>query len=144
MPWHEVQYSVFSCPPNASFPNGHTAKRPVLRLDLVHGAARQPCYAIVDSGADHCTFPLSFGPQLGLDPLTQPSSSISGVGNGVVPTFYWPVKIEFPGVVTLDVYAGFTTGLDGIGLGLLGQCGFFDQVKVLFDHAAGLFRVETP
>lgn len=113
-----------------------------MRVDLVNGSARQPCYAIVDSGADHCTFPLSFALQLGLDPLAGSVSSIVGVGDGAVPSFYWPLKIEFPGVVTFDVYAAFTTGLDGIGMGLLGQAGFFDRVKVVFDHQASLFYVE--
>lgn len=115
-----------------------------MRLDLINGTAKQPCYAIVDSGADHCTFPLSFALQLGLDPLSKGASNIAGVGNGTVPTFYWPVKIDFPGVVTFDVYAGFTAGLDGIGLGLLGQCGIFDRVKVVFDHSGGVFHIEVP
>jgi hypothetical protein len=70
------------------------------------------------------------------------SSNTAGVGGSMVPTFYWPVKIEFPGVLALDVYAGFTAGLDNVGLGLLGQNGFFDRAKVLFDHKAGLFHVE--
>lgn len=142
MPWHKAAYSVFDCPPNSAFPDGHSAKRPILRLDIIHGSSRQACYAIVDSGADHCMFPLSFAFQLGLDPLTAPANASAGVGNGAVPTFYWPVKIDFPGIITLDVYAGFTVGLDHIGFGLLGQCGFFDRVKVLFDHQAGFFHIE--
>lgn len=96
----------------------------------------------MDSGADHCTFPLSFALQLGLDPLTKLASDTMGVGNGAVPTFYWPVKIEFPNVASFDVYAGFTMGLENVGLGLLGQCGFFDRVNVSFHHRSGLFAVE--
>ena len=142
MAWHQIPYSLFPCPPNPSFPAGYSVKRPILRLDLRNGDARLPCYAIVDSGADHCTFPLSFALQLGLDPLTRPSSGTSGVGHGPVPTFYWPVRIEFPGVASLEVYAGFTTGLESVGLGLLGQFGFFDRVNVSFQHRAGIFAVE--
>jgi hypothetical protein len=88
-------------------------------------------------------FPLSFALQLGLDPLTAAASASAGVGNGAVPRFYWPVKIDLPGAVTLDVYAGFTVGLDHIGFGLLGQCGFFDRCRVLFDHEGGFFLVEA-
>jgi hypothetical protein len=144
VPWHPVPYSTFHIPPDASFPNGHIAKRPVLRLDIVNRDLRLPCFAIVDSGADHCSFPLSFASQLGLDPLTRSASKIAAIGDQTVPTFYWPVKLEFPGVAVLDVYAGFTAGLDGIGFGLLGQSGFFDRVKALFDHAAGMFHIEIP
>ncbi len=64
------------------------------------------------------------------------------MGNGSVPTFYWPVQIEFPGVITIDIYAGFTVGLDNVGLGLLGQSGFFDHAKVLFDHTGGTFSID--
>lgn len=127
MAWHQVPYTSFNCPPDVSFPTGHVAKRPIVRLDLKNGISRVPCYAIVDSGADHCTFPLSFALLLGFDPLTKLASSTAGVGNGSVPTFYWPVQIEFPGVITIDIYAGFTVGLDNVGLGLLGQSGFFDH-----------------
>jgi hypothetical protein len=140
--WRQVPYTSFNCPVDVSFPNGHVAKRPVVRLDLVNGNARVPCYAIVDSGADHCTFPLSFALLLGLDPLTKSASDTAGVGNGSVPTFYWPVKMEFPGVIVLDIYAGFTVGLENVGLGLLGQCGLFDRAKILFDHPGGTFSID--
>jgi hypothetical protein len=43
-----------------------------------------------------------------LDPIAAVSSNKAGVGVGAVPTFYWPVKIDFPGVATFEVYAGFT------------------------------------
>jgi hypothetical protein len=38
--------------------------------------------------------------------------------------------------------AGFTEGLESVGLGLLGQTGFFDQFTVTFNHRAGVFHVE--
>ena len=40
------------------------------------------------------------------------------------------------------VYAGFTVGLDNVGLGLLGQSGFFDRVNVCFHHRSGIFAIE--
>jgi hypothetical protein len=47
------------------------------------------------------------------------------------------------GPFRLDVYAGFTAGLERLGMGLLGQMGFFDRVKVLFDLKEGVFFVEV-
>lgn len=144
MPWHSAAYTVFECEANPSFPEGHIAKRPVLFLDVVNGNERSGCYVIVDSGADHCTFPLSLALELGLDPLTAAASNTTGVGDDAVPTFYWPVNIDIQGVATLAVYAGFTAGLERVGFGLLGQAGFFDHVKVVFDHKGGLFHMELP
>ena len=83
--------------------------------------------------------PLSFARQRGLDPLTMPRDDVIGVG-GIVPTRYSNVALDFPGIgLVIDVYAGFS---DGIGLGLLGQNGFFEKVKVQFDRAAHQFYIE--
>ena len=142
MAWYKIPFTAFAYPPDPSFPRGHTAKRPFLRVDLRNGNSRLPCYVMVDSGADHCTFPLSFALQLGLDPLSKRASATSGVGYEFVPTFYWPIRIEFPGVREFDVYAGFTSGLDHVGVGLLGQCGFFDRVDVVFHHREGTFSID--
>lgn len=116
----------------------------MLVLELAANSARLRCYAEVDSGADHCTFPLSFASQLGLDPLTNTNVASSiGVG-GTTPTFYWNATMVFGTQLSIDAYVGFTSGLEQQGIGLLGQCGFFDRVKVQFDNRSGLFYVETP
>jgi hypothetical protein len=116
----------------------------MLLLELVANGSRLRCYAEVDSGADHCAFPLSFASQLRLDPLTNPNVTTSiGVG-GSAPTFYWNATMVFGTVLSLDAYVGFTSGLEQQGMGLLGQCGFMDRVKVLFDHPGGVFQIETP
>jgi len=138
-----IPYSLFPCAPDVAFPAGHTARRPVLQLEIVNGANRLPCYAIVDSGADHCTFPLSFALQLGLDPLKKTPASCIGVGNASVSIFYWDITLDF-GPIRFEAYAGFTPGLEAQGLGLLGQCGFFDRLKkIVFDHQGGVFHLET-
>jgi hypothetical protein len=66
-----------------------------------------------------------------------------GLG-GSVPTFYWDATMVFGPVISLNAYVGFTSGLDAQGFGLLGQCGFFDQVRVVFDCKNGIFQIETP
>jgi hypothetical protein len=95
----------------------------------------------VDSGADNCTFPLSFALAIGLDPLKMKSTVITGVG-GISETYYADVVLDFSGVFSLAVYAGFSEGLDGVGMGLLGQCGFFDNVNVCFNHKQNSFGLE--
>ena len=141
--WRKISYQRFGCAPSAAFPNGHMAPRPMLRVDLLNGSNRFGCFGIVDSGADFCTFPLSFAIQLGLDPLTANSSISTGLGNSSVPTYYWNIKLDLQGLTTLDVYAGFTTGLESYGLGLLGQTGFFDRFPVAFDLKNGIFMIDV-
>src|ERR1035438_7468096 len=147
--WYTIPYSIFPCGADPSFPTGHTAKRPALQLDLLNGSKRLSGFAIIDSGADHCIFPLSFATQLGLDPLAMKGSSVAGLG-GVSNTLYWPVRLEFPGTtLQLDVYAGFSASMDaiGAGFGLLGQrglCPIGRQQHAVLAGQIGVPRDHTP
>jgi Aspartyl protease len=142
LPIHTIRYAKFAVPSTPAFPNGRTAERPVVRVALQNGTLRLSCYAIVDSGADHCVFPRSFMQTLGLDPLTSPVEITSGVGNPSVPTHFAQVTLDL-GVAQLPMYVGFTTGMDQLGLGLLGQTGFFESFKVTFDYKNRLFTIEN-
>lgn len=143
MPAYQIRYQQFQAPTSSAFPTGRLIKRPALILTLKNGQDRLTCHALVDSGADHCIFPRSFMQRLGMDPLTAPVDMTSGVGSTNVPTHYCNVTLDL-GVINFQVYAGFTTGLDQFGIGLLGQDGFFDKFKITFDHAHGLYSLETP
>ncbi len=79
--------------------------------------------------------------QLGLDPLQAPVEMTAGVGANNV-THFCDVEVDL-GVTQLPVFAGFTTGLDHLGLGLLGQNGFFDSFKVTFDKPNGVYLLES-
>jgi aspartyl protease len=114
-----------------------------LSLTLLNGLSRISCRAIVDSGADHCVFPRLFMQPLGIDPFTSPVEGTAGVGSTNVPTHFSNITIDLQGVVRLPVYAGFTTGLDHLGIGLLGQAGFFEAFKITFDYANKLYHLET-
>lgn len=96
---------------------------------------------MLDTGADHCVFPESFMAPLGIDPLSAPAESTTGVGAISVTRFH-TVKIEIAGLLELSVYAGFTDGLESWGIGLLGHRGFIDQFKLTLEP--GFFEIETP
>jgi len=80
---------------------------------------------------------------LGLDPLASPVDGTTGVGSTNVPTHYANIGLDLQGVVQLIVYAGFTIGMDQLGIGLLGQAGFFETFKITFDYANKLYHLET-
>jgi hypothetical protein len=79
---------------------------------------------------------------LGLDPLTCPAEGTSGLGSTNVPTHFANITINLGGVIQIPLYAGFTPGLDQLGIGLLGQAGFFEAFRITFDHANKLFHLE--
>ena len=141
---HPLAYSYIPILANPAFPNGRTAARPILKLTLVNGEKQLSCYAIIDSGADHCVFPRSFMAPLGLDPLTAPIELTAGVGTASVPTHFCNVEIDMQGIIKFPIYAGFTVGLEPMGLGLLGQNGFFDHFNIHFRQAEKICYIEVP
>ena len=79
---------------------------------------------------------------LGLDSLAAPLEMTVGVGSTNVPTHFANIEIDLQSVIQFPVYAGFTTGLDPVGIGLLGQSGFFDRFGVHFKLSQGVFEIE--
>jgi hypothetical protein len=81
---------------------------------------------------------------LGIDPLTAPVEMMSGVGTEGAPTHFADISIDLQGLIHFPVFAGFTTGLDPIALGLLGQVGFFDRFNLTFRLSEKTCLIEIP
>jgi hypothetical protein len=132
---------------SAAFPNGRAAYRPILPVSLSAGDRHFSCKAIVDSGADYCTFPGAFMNALGIEKLAKPDPNFRGpTGAGHI--WFCEVTIDLEFAAPYSVYASFSDGLNDwfindVGVGLLGQVGFFDQFKVAFDWTSKCFAVET-
>ena len=143
-----ISYRPFPIPPSDPFPGGQTAHRPLLILRVIASETGKhlSCIGCVDTGADHCIFPLSFASVLGLDPLTLKKQMTGGVGSTANVTYYAEVDVQIPmspGVtLTFSTLAGFTDGLEAQGIGLLGQSGFFETFRVLFDLKAKVFTID--
>ena len=137
-PNHIFRYRDF---PISSPTPGLLIRRPILSVTLVNGDKRICCEAIVDTGADHCSFPLTLVKKLGLDPTACEAGAVVGLGNKRKNAFFWPIKIEVAeAAITLDVWAAFTSGLKDQGL--LGYTGFFDRATVAFDGRRGIFAFQ--
>lgn len=139
---YEAAYQEFKTPPSRLFPAGRSAWRPLLPLVLQNQNNRISCNALVDSGSDHCVFPLSFMRMLGLDAARGLADVTSGVGSRDIPTHFFEVVIRL-GPIQILTKVGFTTGMDYLGFGLLGQDGFFDKFRITFDYSNRLFFLET-
>ena len=79
---------------------------------------------------------------LGIEPSSASLDRTSGVASTNVPAYFSNIVLDFK-LFQLPVYAGFTVGLDHLGIGLLGQNGFFENLRVAFDYPEGIFVVET-
>ena len=152
MPVYTFAYTEIPIPPSDPFPNGQTACRPYLVAQLVTAAGQSvTCFVCLDTGADHCVFPLTFAAALGLDPLQMKMQMTGGVGSVANATYYEAITVRIPiaepngNITTIEFQArvGFTAGMDAQGIGLLGQLGFFETFPVTFNHKAKAFSIEA-
>jgi hypothetical protein len=110
---------------------------------LIAGEKRIACLSVLDSGADHCVFPLEFARQLGFNPEGTTPVMTEGVGSAGVPMYCWTITIDL-GAAKVEVIAGFTEDMNGRGIGLLGQYGFFDHFKFSSIFLPGSFGLKFP
>ncbi|HME33581.1 MAG TPA: retropepsin-like aspartic protease [Terriglobales bacterium] len=142
-------YAVFPALPDAAFPNRRSVARPIVSVLLQKDGLSLSCYALIDSGADVCTFPASFAAQLGIAIPNPKTYVFSGTADQPQTAYFENVQAtiwnrntsEKP--ITFDLYAGFCDTLEHVGLGLLGQDGFFSRFKISMDRANTVFEV-TP
>ena len=72
-----------------------------------------------------------------------PKNLTVGVGSSANTTYYGDLEIDLGYGIRFRSYVGFTSGLDQVGYGLLGQAGFFEYYKVHFHHRERRFCIET-
>ena len=87
-------------------------------------------------------FPLALA--LGLDPLTMTKDLTGGMGNTANMTYFAQIEIDCGFGIRFKSMVGFTSGLETMGMGLLGQTGFFENYHTLFAHDLRIFSVEVP
>ena len=140
-------YTVFPARPDAAFPDRQTISRPIVTVTLEHGELSIATFAIVDSGADNCLFPASLAAQLGIPIPNQNTFVFSGTSEQGQIAYFETVRAtvwngqagEQP--LRFLLYAGFCDTLEHVGMGLLGQEGFFSRFKVHFVQAENFFEL---
>ena len=66
-----------------------------------------------------------------------------GVGSAGNITYYAQIQVSLGPQIQFKPIAGFSPAMDRLGMGLLGQSGFFDVFKVCFCQSERRFTVET-
>lgn len=140
----EYAYTAIEMTPTAVYPSGKTAYRPIVSATVIasNGNAVRSL-VLLDSGADACLFPMDLADQLDLDVSRLPHFLTGGVGSNSNVTYYDTVMVDLGDGIRFEAYAAFSQGLNGVGLGLLGQSGFFEQFRVEFDLKRKTFLIES-
>ena len=153
-----MAYSLFSIPvrgeKNPHFPNGRTALYPLLPISLACNGTQIDCLGLVDSGAEYCVFPGKFLSTLGIDRALAPFEKREDACGKAGAYFHEAtVQLSSPdsdGITpSWSIYAGFADCLDewatddrGVSMAILGQVGFFDRFKIIFDLQGKRFELE--
>ena len=148
----KIPYSDLRVKPDAAFPNRTSLDRPIVALLLNRGERNVIAYATVDSGADNCVFPASIGIALGVDIPNPRSSLFSGSRDERQIAYYEEIQATILPMesaeigadqepISFPLYAGFCETLEHVGMGLLGQEGFFSRFKVNFHNSQNFFEI---
>jgi len=108
--------------------------RPVIPLKVKYGERAITYSALVDSGADSCLFDTQVAAELGIDlDKNGVPARVGGIAGQTATYFIHPVTIEIGGW-PFEIQAGFIPLVAGrFNYGVVGQEGFFDKFKVIFD-----------
>lgn len=143
----DFKYSTLPAKPDGAFPDRRAIRRPILQVSLEHEGKTISTWALVDSGADFCIFPASIGHALGIAIPNQNATPFSGTADAPQIAYFAKLRASIWNgdwsyqPLSFDLYAGFCDTLEHVGLGLLGQDGFFSRFKISFDHAGNLITI---
>ena len=136
-------YVALPLPADEARPHGLIAYRPLAFATITASNGESArCIVMPDSGADACLFPLSLAILLKLDVLKLPKTLTGGLGSNANTTYYDRITVDLGSGIVFSAYSGFTQGMDQMGLGLLGQDGFFEHFTVEFLLSQRLFMIE--
>jgi hypothetical protein len=143
---------VLPAKPDAAFPQRTGVSRPIVALLLEKDDKQMIVFALVDSGADSCVFPASVAETLGIPIPNQSVSVFSGSSDKPQIAYYEQIQasilpMDSPGIepnqpsLTFPLFAGFCDTLEHVGMGLLGQEGFFSRFGIHFHASQDYFEI---
>lgn len=136
-------YMPVDLPADDANPEGTIVYRPTVMTKIyVSGSGPVIVACVLDTGADCCLLPSRVALSLGFDLVSLPRSIAKGIGNEAIEVFYAQVTIRIGDSFSFEARVGFSDGLQKVGVGVLGQAGFFDQFNVEFRLAEGFFTIE--
>lgn len=110
--------------------------RPIIPITLKHNKKGLNYVALLDSGADFNIFHSELAEVLEIDLTKLPKISFSGINKGVHGIMQMAVIEIGINDYTFNTPVHFSSEISPDGYGIVGQQGFFDKFKVLFNFEA--------
>ncbi len=128
-----LRYQSFRASPIEPFPTRQVVFRPVIDIRLLWNGHSTKYRVLIDSGADYCIFHAEVAEVLGIPLTSGKKMTFYGTSGAAQLAYFHEVQIEAAGW-PIDLYCGFSSEMQSLPYGLLGQTGFFDQFKIEFDY----------
>ncbi len=138
------EYCEYDTEPLKGLPQRLSALRPVINITLInkkYPQHHQSVKALVDSGADLCIFDAEIADLIGIVFDKGDEVAIEKVGRSSIKAYFHQLEMSINDI-QFECYAGFSKNLATNGfVGFLGQTGFFDQFKIMFDYKAKKIKI---
>ncbi len=129
----KFSYRKLSLPRRSDY-FGTSILKPIIPVKVIVGGKTVNYSALIDSGADFCIFDAEIGEYLGLDVKNGRREEFGGIqARGGAVAFLHDIVLEIGGF-KYKTAIGFSYDIAKRGLGVLGQKGFFEYFKVIFDY----------
>ncbi|MEK7066047.1 MAG: aspartyl protease family protein, partial [Patescibacteria group bacterium] len=137
-PVYQFYVPKMSIMPKFNYARYNGTNRPIVPIKLKNSGQEIGYHVLVDSGADICLFHAEIGEAIGIDITKGEKREVFGVGGKASIYYLHKVTLEVGGW-EYKVEAGFlpTVGTRIVPYGIVGQIGFFEFFKVIFDQQAG-------
>ena len=138
-----IPYKAFPIhPSNKIDPKQRELLRPVVQIDLVNKNGDSFGYdVLIDSGADYCLFHASIGQQLGLDIKKGKALGFYGTSGRMQTAYFHEITFSLQGK-SITTLVGFSSGIESMSVGLLGEYGFFDRFVITFQLEKKIISIE--
>ncbi|MBI3572587.1 MAG: hypothetical protein HY092_00100 [Candidatus Kerfeldbacteria bacterium] len=121
---------------------GSSFLRPIIPVTIQAGNKTIRYAALVDSGADFNIFHAEIGAGIGLDIPSGEPINFGGIhAKSGAQGYFHDVTLIVGGHV-FPTRVAFSSGIAEYGHGVLGQKGFFEFFKVIFDHQSGSLEIK--
>ena len=129
----KFKYKKFRIPPTLAFPKRKHLLRPIIPVQISYKDLTIGYEALLDSGADLCIFHAEIGEFLNIPVKKGKKEPFGGIVGPREVAYIHEVDIGIGGNWFSSIPVAFSYSVAPYGYGILGQHGFFDIFKVIFD-----------
>lgn len=115
--------------------------KPIVPFYLFHGKSFVRLEGLLDSGADFSLFHAEIADVLGVRWKTGIPHTFEGITGARGTTYFHQLKIKI-GQWTENITCGFSDDLSENNYGILGQEGFFEHFKIIFNLASETVEIK--